>query len=200
MKTCNKCLQQKNLDLFYNFKHSKDGKQPWCKQCANANYAKYRKNMPENVKEKAYKRSKEWREQYYNSPAFKERQRIRREEHAIKMAPIKEARRLLSIEKQKQHHREFRRAHKERYAFYAARRYADKLKRTPKWLTEADWLQIEIIYEMAAEKTKSTGIKYVVDHIIPLKGKLISGLHVPSNLQIITARENSLKLNKWPYP
>ena len=42
-----------------------------------------------------------------------------------------------------------------------------------------------------------TDEKLVVDHIIPLQGKNISGLHVYDNLQIITETENSIKHNSW---
>jgi 5-methylcytosine-specific restriction endonuclease McrA len=45
--------------------------------------------------------------------------------------------------------------------------------------------------------TKETGINYEVDHIIPLQGKLASGLHVYNNLQIITQSENRSKNNKY---
>lgn len=39
--------------------------------------------------------------------------------------------------------------------------------------------------------------KFVVDLIIPLQGKRVSGLHIANNLQIITERENAIKSNKF---
>jgi 5-methylcytosine-specific restriction endonuclease McrA len=67
---------------------------------------------------------------------------------------------------------------------------------TPSWLTDADKREIRRIYREAIAKTASTGIVYVVDHIIPLRGKTVCGLHVPTNLAIITAEENYQKSNK----
>lgn len=75
--------------------------------------------------------------------------------------------------------------------------HSAKLNRTPKWLTSSDWIEINWVYELAAEMTKETGIKYEVDHIVPLQGKNISGLHCPQNLRIITKSENSSKRNKY---
>ena len=68
---------------------------------------------------------------------------------------------------------------------------------TPCWLTEYDWRVMDAFYHLAKYLTKQTGIRYEVDHIIPLQGKFVSGLHVPDNLQIITKSANSAKRNRY---
>lgn len=72
-----------------------------------------------------------------------------------------------------------------------------KTNRTPSWLTKSQKRQIQIEHELAAWCTKVTGIKYHVDHIVPLQGKTVSGLHVPWNLQVIPAKDNLIKSNKF---
>jgi hypothetical protein len=74
------------------------------------------------------------------------------------------------------------------------KRKTSLLQRTPKW---ADLEKIKQFYIEAAKLTKETGIPYEVDHIIPLQGKLVSGLHVHNNLQILTRSENRSKRNKY---
>lgn len=74
-----------------------------------------------------------------------------------------------------------------------AQRRALKLRATPPW---ADLEAIKRIYKEAQLLTKITGIKHVVDHIIPLKGRTVSGLHVENNLQVITERRNLRKFNR----
>jgi hypothetical protein len=75
-------------------------------------------------------------------------------------------------------------------------RRANKLKATPAWLTEEHKFQIACKYSLAAMLSKNTEEQYHVDHIVPLKGKTICGLHVPWNLQVIPAQENLRKSNK----
>lgn len=78
----------------------------------------------------------------------------------------------------------------------AARYKARKLKATPAWVDAIQMAKIEEFYDIAACKTMQTGIPHHVDHIVPLKGEMVSGLHVPWNLQVLTARENISKKNK----
>lgn len=69
-----------------------------------------------------------------------------------------------------------------------------RIKRFPNW---ADNNKIQIYYWMAQKLTKIFGIQYHVDHIIPLHGKLVTGLHHEKNLQILTQKENNNKYNKF---
>ena len=78
-----------------------------------------------------------------------------------------------------------------------AKRKAATLNRTPSWLTKEDLEEMKDIYRMASRRQEVEGIAYHVDHIIPMQGKIISGLHVPSNLQILKAKDNITKGNKY---
>lgn len=81
-----------------------------------------------------------------------------------------------------------------------ARRYAAKTKATPVWAspgTEHHWL-INEIYDLAVLRSKLTGASWEVDHLLPLRGKSVSGLHVPLNLRVVLMSENRRKSNKIP--
>lgn len=81
---------------------------------------------------------------------------------------------------------------------YEMTRRATRAQRTPKWLTPDDHEAIRMIYVKKQQLQQKSGIKYSVDHIIPLRGKYVSGLHVPENLQIMKLKENIRKGNKYP--
>ena len=67
---------------------------------------------------------------------------------------------------------------------------------TPKWLAPAERLQMRDLYVQARKMTELTRERYVVDHIVPLRGESVCGLHVPWNLRVITQEENLKKSNK----
>ena len=78
----------------------------------------------------------------------------------------------------------------------AMKRYAAKLQATPPWLTAQHLSDIEKFYVEAARLQATDGIKRHVDHIYPLQGRTVCGLHVPWNLQILIAVENRKKGNR----
>jgi 5-methylcytosine-specific restriction endonuclease McrA len=71
---------------------------------------------------------------------------------------------------------------------------------TPAWLTKEERLQMRELYVQARKLTAVTGERYVVDHIVPLRGESVCGLHVPWNLRVITQDENLKKSNKLVDP
>lgn len=79
----------------------------------------------------------------------------------------------------------------------AARRAARK-QATPSWLTDEHKTQMLDFYVRAKSLTKQSGVPHEVDHIYPLNGETVCGLHVPWNLQILTATENRAKANLLP--
>jgi hypothetical protein len=93
--------------------------------------------------------------------------------------------------------REWRKKNKGRVNSWTARRYAAKKQRTPTWLTQDDFWLMEEAYTLAVLREKTTKIKWSVDHIVPMQGDTVSGLHVPNNLRVIPLLANSEKSNKW---
>ena len=86
----------------------------------------------------------------------------------------------------------------EKLAARGAKRRAAKLLRTPIW---ADHNAIQVFYSAAkAMDFFNPCSKHEVDHVIPLQGRKVSGLHVENNFQILTQRENAAKHNRYaPY-
>lgn len=67
---------------------------------------------------------------------------------------------------------------------------------TPSWITRKQKSEIRQLYQIAITMSKTTGERYVVDHIVPLRSDYVCGLHVPWNLRVITQEENLKKSNK----
>ena len=100
-------------------------------------------------------------------------------------------------EARKLKNKRWQQANPHKVAAHAAKRRAVISERTPKWLTEQDFDVIDWYYASAKMAEVATGIPHQVDHVIPLQGKRVSGLHVPNNLQVIPASENLKKSNHW---
>jgi len=86
---------------------------------------------------------------------------------------------------------------KAKQAEYNADRRARKLKAVPGWTTGEDRKKMKALYAEAAYM-RSGGEDVVVDHILPLNGKTVSGLHIWYNLKIRDRLENLKKSNKLP--
>ncbi|WP_206141157.1 hypothetical protein [Burkholderia sp. Tr-20355] len=79
------------------------------------------------------------------------------------------------------------------------RRRARERRATPPWLSQVQRTMIAILYARAETLTRDTGVLHVVDHIVPLDGKLVCGLHVPWNMRVTHWRENAVKAwHTWP--
>jgi hypothetical protein len=91
----------------------------------------------------------------------------------------------------------YKRNNKSLVNFTNAKRRANTKNRTPAWLTEFDLLKIKCLYQVAAMRNRESGYDWHVDHIIPLQGVFVSGLHVPDNLRVIPAVDNMRKNNHY---
>jgi hypothetical protein len=100
-------------------------------------------------------------------------------------------------EKIKEYSKEYSKNNKSLRAYTQRKRDCAKKKRIPHWLTQQDFLHIKCLYQLAEMRTKETGYPWHVDHVIPLQGRTVSGLHVPTNLQVIPASENLRKYNTY---
>jgi hypothetical protein len=93
--------------------------------------------------------------------------------------------------------REYRQANKGKINFLCSMRKKVVKQRTPMWLSPFDRLKIKCYYSVAAMLARNNKEPWHVDHIVPLQGKLVSGLHVPNNLQFLRGVDNVRKKNKF---
>nr|DAV46134.1 MAG TPA: HNH/ENDO VII superfamily nuclease [Caudoviricetes sp.] len=91
----------------------------------------------------------------------------------------------------------YRRRNLDKVAAKVRRYQAAKLQRKPIWFGEFDALVEQEAYALARVRNAQTGIKWDVDHIIPLQGSLCSGLHCAENIQVIPATFNRSKGNTY---
>ena len=93
--------------------------------------------------------------------------------------------------------KKYRHENREAYAAYRAAYRARKASATPAWFGELDEFVIQEAYDLAARRTKETGFPWEVDHIIPIAGKSVCGLHVAANIQVIPRFANRRKGNRF---
>jgi hypothetical protein len=170
LKKCPKCEQAKALECFSKNKIRKDGLDCWCKDCINA---KSRVHHAANREEYAA-HSKKWAQ-----------------ENPERMALLAKNWRAKNLDRANENRIRWRKENPERTRFLDAKRYAQEFQATPSW---ADSELMELVYAEATHR----GL--IVDHIVPLQGKNVCGLHVHYNTQLLTRSENSTKNNRWPYP
>ena len=96
-------------------------------------------------------------------------------------------------QRKSQYNKAYAQQHKAGVCARAKKYQASKIGRTPSWANEE---LIKPYYDVCAFFNEVNGyVKYHVDHIIPLQGKIVSGLHVHNNLQVILAVDNVRKNN-----
>jgi hypothetical protein len=100
--------------------------------------------------------------------------------------------RLKNAAKDRSDSRRWQKENRARVIATIAKREADIDRRTPPW---ADLKEIDWWYRCARAMSKATGIPHHVDHVIPCRGKFVSGLHVEANLAVIPADQNKRKSN-----
>jgi hypothetical protein len=131
-----------------------------------------------------------------NKELVKERARQWKRDNPEKRAEHRKRWKKKNVEANKKHRDAYKARNPHKFNAYNGKRRAAKLLRTPSWLTPDDLFIIEEAYHLAKLRTETLGILHHVDHILPLQGKTVSGLHVPTNLQVIPAKLNLQKSNK----
>lgn len=142
-----------------------------CVECSRLSRRKWR---VANAKHELVK-AKEWRDR--NREWLRERERKRYHEEPSK----------------KERDRKWKQENRHIFTALQVKREAAKNKRTPTW---ANLTKIREFYREARRLTQETGVPHHVDHIVPLQGREVCGLHVENNLRVIPATENMSKHNK----
>lgn len=204
-KTCTKCSRSKPVSEFHRDKHREDGCTSACKECRNGvyrtNYTKeYGKKKWDNwyanntEKYKNYKKDR-----YYNIPGERQRKSKAAKkwklDNPVRHESYRNSPRHKELEKQWKSN--FFTRHPGIRSLYAARYRAAKEERIlGSEMSEFDEFVLSEAYHLAEIRSEQFGFDWHVDHMIPLRGKKVSGLHCASNIQVIPASLNMSKGNK----
>jgi hypothetical protein len=203
-QTCSKCKVEKPLAIgFYKNTKCATGYNTVCKDCSKVDTAaRYWSNRDAHL---AYHRSR--RES--NPELYQAKSRVYRERNAeqvkarkrefylknrdVLMAKGSEWQRN-NPDKVAARNAKWKKANPDKVTAQTIRRLEHIKRATPSWANE---FFIEEAYHLAKVRAEKLGGQWHVDHIIPLRGKLVSGLHVENNLQVIPAKVNLLKNAKF---
>ena len=172
-KTCACCKLELPVEKFFKSSIRKDGLHCYCKSCENE------KSRQQYAKHKTRKdaQNKRWYEQ--NKQIRLLSQYAWQEKNKDKVSEIQKNHRKRNLAKD---------------CAKVMKREASKINATPIW---ANNTRIQCYYSLAAMFNKNTDQKWHVDHIVPLRGKNVCGLHVDYNLRVIPAIENMKKGNRY---
>ena len=87
----------------------------------------------------------------------------------------------------------------EKVLTYVHQRIAARIKRTPKWYGEFDAFVMHEALLLSSRRNATTGIKWHMDHMIPLRSKTASGFHCAANIQVIPEALNVRKRNTMTF-
>lgn len=205
-----KQAQEQALDSYYTGKPCKRGhlaerftRNGTCKDCHNIQVKSWQSSNRDKVNAAKYKWREENREEYlasrkeyYLKNIDKERERQRKYEKENKDARKLKCKRWReeNPEKRREIEARYRKNNKAKRVAWQAARETRKLNACPPWASK---MAIEAFYKAAQTLTEQTGIQHHVDHIVPLNHDYVCGLHVPHNLDVITAEENIQKRNNF---
>lgn len=187
MKPCTVCSEVKPLEDFPIARKIKSGRDGTCKVCCAARQRAYYAANSEKCR--AYHKNKR-----ATDPEFAAKADLRSKVWAVENKERRDAWRARRAERLSASFREWRLANPDKMNAKKAARRARIAKAT---LPGPSKQSFEAIYERARLLTEVTGVEHHVDHVVPLKGKTVCGLHVPWNLQCLPAVENHQKKNRF---
>lgn len=188
MKTCTKCGCTKPLSDFHSDSSKVGGLRNDCKMCVLQRRAAYVAANYEKVaaSDSAYKKRNRAK---YND--INRRQYERRKEYVLEH----QRQYYQTIKKRKaEYAKQYFHEHRADYTRRVAKRRAATVQAEPPW---ADAALIKFLYATRQYMTNATGVDWHVDHIVPLQGRNVCGLHVHFNLRVIPAVDNLRKGNKF---
>lgn len=161
----------------------------------NRDYYLKRKKEADTRKEVNAKARVRYHERYKENLKIKHKKY--RKNNALKVLESQRNWRSRNPQKVAGYVRKYRVTHREKTNALALNRRMERAQRTPPWARKMMTEYLPEMYSRAKELFKTTGVKHEIDHIVPLRGKLVSGLHVPWNLRLLPASQNLKKGNRF---